>query len=274
VCPEVEVGLPTPRPSLRLVRIEGDVRLVIPKEERDITEEMRAYARERVAALAAENLRGYILKKDSPSCGMTRVRIYVPSGPAERSGRGMFAETLLERFPCLPVEEEGRLHDPRLRENWITRVFAYHRLQRLWSDRWKIGHLVAFHADHKFLLLAHSPKIFQELGRLIAAAKDVPRNELQARYESQFMTALAKVATPARNANVLGRILGFFRKELDRACRTELLGLIEDYRRGIVPLVVPLTLVAHYVRILSIDYLRNQVFLNPHPRELALRNHV
>lgn len=274
VCPEVEVGLSTPRPSLRL-ELHGDqVRMVMPKQDRDITRAMRSYAKGRVEALAGEELSGYVLKKDSPSCGMERVRVYKEKGPPNRNGRGLYAEALLARFPLLPVEEEGRLHDPRLRENWVTRVFAYDRLRGLWSGRWSIGDLVEFHTAHKFLLLAHSPKEFSELGRLVAAAKRIERKELRATYDAQFMAALSKIATRAKNTNVLQHILGFFKKELDAPSRQELLGHIQDYRRGLAPLVVPLTLVAHYVRILNAPYLRDQIYLNPHPKELALRNHV
>jgi len=265
VCPEVEVGLPVPRPTLRLEMAGDEVRLAMPKEGRDITREMRTWAKRRAAGLEDKDLCGYVLKKDSPSCGMERVKVYRDKGPPAKTGRGLFAEALLERLPNLPVEEEGRLHDPRLRENWITRVFAYHRLRGLWQKRWKLGDLVAFHTAHKFVLLAHSPKDYRELGRLVADAKQVPRKELRETYESRFMDALRHIATPARNTNVLEHILGFFKRDLDPASRHELLGHVEDYRGGIVPLVVPLTLVAHYVRLLDVAYLRDQVYLNPHP---------
>ncbi|MHC4398911.1 MAG: YbgA family protein [Planctomycetota bacterium] len=275
VCPEVEVGLPTPRPSLRLELHDGQLRMVMPKEHRDLTQPMRTYAKSRAKALESEGLSGYLLKKDSPSCGLERVRVYKgPGQPPNRNGRGLFAEALLARFPNLPVEEEGRLHDPPLRENWVTRVFAYHRLCRLWSQHWKVGDLVRFHTAHKFLLLAHSPKEFQGLGPLVAKAKSFGRKELRETYESQFMSALSKAATRAKNTNVLQHVLGFFKKDLDSTSRQELLGHIQDYRRGLVPLIVPLTLVAHYVRMLDVAYLRDQVYLNPHPKELALRNHV
>ena len=274
VCPEVEVGLPTPRPTLRLVSSDGGIRMVMPKEDRDLTREMRRYSKYRVAALEKRQLIGYILKKDSPSCGMERVKVYYDKGPGRREGRGFYAEALLARFPNLPVEEEGRLHDPRLRENWVTRVFAYHRLRSLWKKRWTIGDLVRFHTAQKFLLLAHSPQDYRELGRLVAAAKTSDRKELREKYEAQMMSGLKKIATPAKNTNVLQHILGFFKKDLDRAARQELLDHIVDYRRGLVPLVVPLTLIIHYVRLLDVEYLKDQVYLNPHPKELALRNHV
>jgi uncharacterized protein YbgA (DUF1722 family)/uncharacterized protein YbbK (DUF523 family) len=274
VCPEVEVGLSTPRPTMRLESAEGEIRMVMPKEGRDLTRDMRRWAKSRVAALEKEELIGYLLKKDSPSCGMQRVKVYHGKGPARREGRGLYAEALLARLPNLPVEEEGRLHDPRLRENWVTRVFAYHRLRSLWSRRWTIGDLVRFHTAQKFLLLAHSPQDYRELGRLVAAAKTYRRQELRETYEARMMAGLSKIATQAKNTNVLQHILGFFKKDLDTAARQELLDHILDYRRGLVPLVVPLTLITHYVRLLDVDYLRDQVYLNPHPKELALRNHV
>lgn len=275
VCPEVEVGLPIPRPTLRLEMHEGQLRLFMPKEARDLTRPMRAYAKTRVKELENENLSGYLLKKASPSCGMERVRVYQGEGrPPKRNGRGLFAGVLLDRFPNLPVEEEGRLHDPPLRENWVTRVFAYHRLGELWGRRWGIGDLVRFHTAHKFLLLAHSPKDYRELGRVVADAKSLTRTALRTTYENQFMSALSKRATRAKNTNVLQHILGFFKKDLDGVSRQELLGHIQDYRRGLVPLVVPLTLIAHYVRLLDVAYLRDQIYLNPHPKELSLRNHV
>ncbi len=274
VCPEIEIGLGTPRETIHLVQLADDIRLVTTKTKVDLTDKMRSYAKSRAAELAKEDLSGYILKKDSPSCGMERVKLHHEKAAPRRAGRGMFAESLIERLPNLPVEEEGRLCDPRLRENWVERVFAYHALKQLWARRWKLGDLVEFHTRYKFAVLAHSQAEYRELGRLVADAKRVPRGELRERYESGFMTALRKIATPKKNANVLQHILGFFKKELDSPSRQELLAHIEDYRQGIVPLIVPLTLIRHYVRILHVPYLQDQVYLEPHPKELALRNHV
>ena len=274
VCPEVELGLGTPRETLRLVREDGDIRLIMPKTGADHTAAMRTYASRRVAELVKEDLCGYILKKDSPSCGRGRVRVFDAHGVPAKSGRGLFAEALLEHFPHLPVEEEGRLTDPRLRENFVERVFAYHRLRSLFAGRWTVGELVAFHTAHKLLLMAHSPKAYEGLGRLVAGAKAVPREELRERYKSEFMRALGEMATTKRQANVLLHILGYFRKQIDDDSRRELLAVIEDYRRGLVPLIVPITLIRHYVRRFSVAYLRGQVYLEPHPKELMLRNHV
>jgi uncharacterized protein YbgA (DUF1722 family)/uncharacterized protein YbbK (DUF523 family) len=275
VCPEVEVGMGTPREAIRLVRDGRGIRLLGVKSATDHTDAMEAWAAARVEALARDDLDGYVLKKDSPSCGMERVKVYEPGGaPAARSGRGLFAAALLERLPLLPVEEEGRLSDPRLRENFIERVFAHRRVKQLFAARWTIGALVQFHAAHKLALLAHSTTAYQALGRLVARAADLPRAELRAQYESAFMGALAVMATPRRHANVLQHMLGYFRKSLDDQSRQELAGSIADYQAGLVPLVVPITLFRHHVRRCGIAYLASQVYLEPHPKELMLRNHV
>lgn len=273
VCPEVEVGMGTPRESVRLVRKGSDIRMVAPRSGSDWTQAMRIYSVQRVEKLATAELSGYVLKKESPSCGMERVKVYGEGMPT-KSGRGLFAEALLGRFPNLPVEEEGRLCDPRLRDNFVERVFAYHRLRRFFSDRWTLGGLVAFHTAHKLQIMAHAPKTYEKLGRLVARAKGLPREKLRESYETEFMRGLKVIATKHRNTNVLHHILGYFKRLLDGATRGELLGLIEDYRRGLVPLVVPITLIRHYVRLHSVAYLAGQVYLEPHPKELMLRNHV
>jgi uncharacterized protein YbgA (DUF1722 family)/uncharacterized protein YbbK (DUF523 family) len=281
VCPEVELGLGVPRKSLRLVESNGGIRLI--EWERsasgqasgpDRTDAMRAYARRRVGRLAREDLCGYVLKKDSPSCGMERVKVYGRSGMPLKHGRGLFAEALMRAYPNMPVEEEGRLGDPRLRENFIERVFAYRDLCALFGKAWKLGDLVAFHTARKLQLLAHSAKAYENLGRMMARAKAVSRATLHERYEGEFMTALGIPATPVRHANVLQHMAGYIRDKLDDSSRRELHELIADYRAGLVPLVVPITLIRHYVRRFDIVYLKGQAYLEPHPKELMLRNHV
>jgi uncharacterized protein YbgA (DUF1722 family)/uncharacterized protein YbbK (DUF523 family) len=274
VCPEVESGMGTPREPIRLVDEGGRIRLLTVKTGVDHTASMTAYSATRVVALDEEDLCGYVLKKDSPSCGMTRVKVYSGKGPVVKTGVGVFAQALLARFPCLPVEEEGRLTDPRLRENFIERVFAYRRLRNLFESRWTIGDLVRFHTAHKLVLLAHSTQAYTRLGRLVADAKSADRASLRARYAAGFMDALSEMATPKRHTNVLQHMVGYFKKTLDAASRAELLAAIEDYRLGLVPLVVPLTLVRHHVRVHDEPYLAGQVYLAPHPKELMLRNHV
>ncbi len=292
VCPEVEAGYGVPRQTMRLewrplgtertppARAHGEriepqrIALVFPRTGEDVTAPMRKYAEARAAELAREHLSGYVLKKDSPSCGMERVKVYTGAGGVERGGRGLFAEALMARLPTLPVEEEGRLADPRLRDNFVERVFAYQRLRTLFDRRWTHGDLVRFHTAHKLTLMAHSPKAYRALGQLVAGVATRSRPEVEADYEVGFMRALTEIATPGRHANVLQHMLGYFKKAIDTDARTELLALIDEHRRGQVPLVVPMTLMKHYVRRQKVAYLEGQVYLDPHPRELSLRNHV
>ncbi len=274
VCPEVECGLGTPRPTMRLVRNDEGVRLLTIKDGVDLTARMEQFAQRRARQLAPEKLSGYVFKKDSPSCGLERVKVYGAHGVPERTGRGLFAAALLDRFPDLPAEEEGRLSDPRLRENFIERVFAYARLRDLLESRWTIGGLVKFHTAHKLMLMAHSPDAYRQLGRLVASAAGLPRAEVAHRYTRQFMAALTIVATPRRHVNVLQHMAGYFSDRLDAASRRELNDAIEDYRKGLVPLIVPITLMRHHVRVHDVSYLQGQLYLEPHPKELMLRNHV
>ena len=274
VCPEVEAGFGTPREAMRLVGGEGRIRLVTVKTGIDLTDRMERYAVRRVDRLARERLCGYVLKKDSPSCGMERVKVYDEHTVPSRGGQGLFAAALRARHPFLPVEEEGRLSDPRLRDNFVERVFAYRRLQELFAGRWTVGGLVRFHTAHKLTLMAHSVKAYQALGRLVARAKSLSRADAEAEYTEGFMTALEAIATPRRHANVLQHMAGYFRTTLDAASKAELQATIEDYRLGLVPLVVPITLLRHYVRHHDVSYLAGQIYLEPHPKELMLRNHV
>ena len=276
VCPELEVGMGIPRPSVRLVGLPDAPRMIQDKSGRDFTAAMRAYSQKRARELALLDLSGYILKKDSPSCGMERVRVYPePTGKApSREGRGLFASVLMSSFPLLPVEEEGRLCDLRIRENFIERVFAYRRWQDLVGSRKSIGLLVAFHARHKFVLMAHSETHMRRLGRLVAAAKGRPIAGVYAEYGQVFMEALTQHATVKKNVNVLQHVAGFFSERLAPGEREELVDIIRDYHRRLVPLIVPITLIRHYVRRFDVEYVRDQVYLEPHPKELMLRNHV
>jgi uncharacterized protein YbgA (DUF1722 family)/uncharacterized protein YbbK (DUF523 family) len=285
VCPEVEVGMSIPRETLRLVamgeRGKGGsaptTRLVAPRSGADWTDRMTAFSERRVGQLARERLSGYVLKKDSPSCGLLRVKRYgeAESAPqAVRDGQGLFAAQLQRAFPHLPIEEEGRLRDARLRENFIERIFAYHRLRALWATRWTLRSLIAFHTIHKMALLAHDQPGYRRIGRLVALGKSLPREELRGRYEADFMTCLTKLATPGHHANVMAHMFGHFSDKLDAPARREILAVIEDHRRGLIPLIVPLTLIRHYVRLLSVSYLTDQTYLDPHPKELMLRNRV
>ena len=274
VCPEVEVGMGTPRETLRLVGGNGTTRMVTTRTGVDYTERMNTWSKRRVGELARADLDGYVLKKDSPSCGMERVKIFAGSGSASRHGRGLFASVLLAALPLLPVEEEGRLTDPSVRENFIERVFAYRRLKDLFAGRWSMGSLVEFHAAHKMSLLARSTTAYRELGRLVADGAKRPRAEVRAEYEQLFMKTLALPATVRRHTNVLMHMAGHLKTLIDETSRRELVESIDDYRTGLVPLVVPLTLIRHHARIHDVKHLAGQIYLRPHPREVMLRNHV
>jgi uncharacterized protein YbbK (DUF523 family) len=274
VCPEVEVGLGTPRPTLRLVRRGGDVRMIEPKSGSDHTDAMRAYARRRVRALDREDLSGYVLKKDSPSCGMERVKVYAGAGAGTRDGRGLFAEALLERFPHLPVEEEGRLGDARLRENFVVRVFAYRRLRRLFASRWSAGTLVAFHTAHKLLLLAHVPAAYSRLGpaggggAVVRAGGALPA--LPGRVHGGARAPVHAPPAHERPAAHGGLLPRTHRRGRPRRA----VGAHRGAPAGRLPLIVPLTLVRHHARRLDVTYLLGQVYLDPHPKELMLLNRV
>jgi uncharacterized protein YbgA (DUF1722 family) len=242
------------------------IRMVTTRTGIDHTDAMSAWARWRLTELEREHLSGYVLKKDSPSCGMEKVKVFGASGLPQRTGRGVFAEALMRRFPNLPVEEEGRLSDPGRRENFIERVFAYQRLRRFFAGRWTVAGLVAFHTSHKMALLSHSTAGYRELGRLVASAKGMPRARLRAEYESRFMQTLTLIATSSRHANVLMHMAGHLKKRLDGPSRQELLTRIDEYRRGLAPLVVPLTLLRHHARQHDVVYLLGQTYLEPHQR--------
>ena len=205
---------------------------------------------------------------------MERVKVYGAHNVAVKSGRGLFAARLMERFPHLPVEEEGRLSDPRLRENFVERVFAYSSLRDLFNGPWNVGALVHFHTAHKLTLMAHSPEAYRRLGRLVARAKAIPRQAIESRYSKLFMETLGVIATPRRHTNVLQHLAGYFKNQLDRESKAELAEAIDDYRRQLVPLIVPITLLRHHIRVYQNAYLAGQIYLEPHPKELMLLNHV
>ncbi len=273
-CPEVEIGMGVPRETVRLRGPRDAPRMVGTRSGTDWTDPMRRYARGRAEELARMDLSGYIFKSKSPSCGMERVELEAEPGNTRKIGQGLFAQAVMQRVPQVPVEEEGRLNDPRIRENFIVRVFGCHRLRQMLQARFGRGKWVEFHAAHKLLLLAHSRKHYQALGRLVADIKRLSPGEFQARYAEGFMQALAVKTTVKKNVDVLHHLLGFLKEHLGRAEKQDILETLRDYHQGLVPLVVPVTLLRHHVRKHRIDYLENQVYLNPHPKELMLRNHV
>jgi uncharacterized protein YbgA (DUF1722 family)/uncharacterized protein YbbK (DUF523 family) len=274
VCPEVEAGLGTPREAMRLVGDPQNPRLVTIKSGTDHTRALETLTTNRIAQLMELDLSGYVFKKGSPSCGIERVRLYNEHGIPNRNGVGLFARAFIEEFPLIPVEEEGRLCEPTLRENFIERVFCYRRWQDLVQSGVTRRALLQFHTIHKYLLLAHSPQQYEVLGRLVGQAERHRPKEFAHLYGELFMKALAVKATVRKHVNVLQHIIGHFKERLGAHEKSELLSVIGDYHQELTPLIVPLTLIKHYVQIFDVSYIRDQVYLNPHPKELMLRNHV
>lgn len=274
VCPEVECGLPVPREAMRLVGDSASPRLVTQRTGEDHTDRMLRWAAKRLAELEKERLCGFVFKIKSPSSGMRDVKVYRAGGGVGADGVGIWAREFMRRFPLLPVEDDGRLHDPALRENFIERVFVFQRWREYAEDDGSLKGLVEFHTRHKLLLMAHSPAAVRELGALVARGKAMGPGALRDAYLPALMEALKQKATVARNTNVLQHIAGYFKRALSPDERAELVEVIGRYRRGLVPLVVPVTLLAHYVRKYREPYLSGQHYLNPHPAELMLRNHV
>ncbi|MEJ2684129.1 MAG: DUF523 and DUF1722 domain-containing protein [Candidatus Sulfobium sp.] len=274
VCPEVESGLPVPREAMRLVGSPNAPRIVTVLTGKDHTGLITAWVERKLSELQEAGLCGFVFKSGSPSCGIRDVEMYGPAGVLSHKGAGIFGRAFIERFPLLPAEDDGRLNDPVLRENFIERVFVFKRWRELPEKGMTAGGLVAFHSDHKLLILSHSPAHYRSLGQLVAHAKERPPKELRSAYIVMLMEGLRLISTPAKNTNVLHHIMGYFRKRLSAAEKEELFEIIGNYRKGLVPLIVPVVLLNHYVRISDVPYLKRQYYLNPHPLELMLRNHV
>lgn len=272
VCPEMEIGLGVPRESLRLAGSEGGPRLIAPRSGLDHTGRMNAWAAGYCAGLEKLGLSGYVLKRSSPSCGLERVKVYRESGPVHE-GTGLFAAMLRKWLPNLPLEEEGRLNDARLRENFVSRVLAYRRWKDLEGEGLTRAGITRFHARHKYLLMAHRQSGMRDAGNLIGqAGKTVPASRLGKDYFDAFSSVMRQTPTRRNHTNVLQHLAGYFSERLSADDRQELAQAIDSYRRDELPLVVPLALVRHHVRKLDVDYLEDQVYLNPHPEELKLLN--
>ena len=274
VCPEVEMGLGAPRETLRLVERSGERHLVAPSSGIDHTRAMSAWAAERLRQLEKEGLCGYVLKRSSPSCGMERVRVHHANGQVTRDGTGLFAEKLSKDFPFLPIEEEGRLNDPRLRENFVSRVFAYRRWRDLCSSGLRRSSLTGFHAQHKYLLMSRNQAGAKRLGAFVAMNSALPVSTLAPQYFRAFMEVMAHTPNRKGHTNVLQHLAGYFSDRLAGQDRAELTATIQRYYQSLLPLIVPMTLIRHYVRKFDAHYLRDQIYLDPHPHELMLLNEL
>ena len=273
VCPEMGIGLPVPRPALRLVKnSEGDIGLRFSdKREGDLTADMEAFTRQRIRHF--EHLCGYIVCAKSPSCGMERVRVYDADGKNNRkAGRGIYTRILMETFPWLPVEEDGRLHDPLIRENFVERIYALHELNTLREAGLTRGELIAYHSRYKLLLLAHSQPKYRELGRFVAAINEwASLEDYFAEYRQRLMDLMSIPTSRRNHTNVLMHVQGYFRKQLNSRQRQELAALIDRYRQGLQPLLAPVTLIKHYMAEYPDAYLAGQRYFDPWPEELRLR---
>jgi len=274
ICPEVECGLSIPREAMHLVGDQQLPRLVTIRTGIDYTEQMLTWSEKKLDQLEKLDLCGFVFKSKSPSSGMEDIKIYSSSGMPVKKGVGIFARQFMNRFPLTPVEDEGRLHDASLRENFIERVFVFKRWKDLVNNNFSLEGLISFHTDQKLLIMSHSVKQLSELGKMVAQAKtdDIPK--VFDHYLFTLMTALKLKATYKKNVNVLQHIMGYFKKMLTPDEKQELIEVIENYYNGFVPLIVPVVLLNHYVRKFAEPYLKRQYYLNPHPIELMLRNHV
>lgn len=273
VCPETECGMSTPREALRLVGSAENPRLMTQKTGIDKTDQMDAWIEKRLKTLENENLCGFIFRSKSPSSGLYRIRVYGEDGKIRKNGTGLFAKAFTERFPRVPVEEAGRLHDPKLREHFIETIFSYQRWRSLLAHNQSLGGLVDFHTKNKLLILSHNQERYREMGHLVAQGKGMTMDALFGAYESLLLRALGYKSSVSKNMNVLQHIMGYFKKNIDAAEKRELLNILEQYRGGYVPLIVPITILNHYVMKYDQPWLKQQTYLNPHPFELKLRNY-
>lgn len=273
VCPEVDCGMSTPREALRLVDVNGEVHLMTQKSCTDMTDKMKHWMSKKLVDLEQIPLCGFIFKSKSPSSGLFQVKVYKNDNPTAK-GRGIFAHGFINTFPLLPVEEDGRLHDAKLRDNFIERIFIMYRWHLLNSKNKTLNNLFEFHSRHKYILMSHCPTALKQLGAYIAEAKNLPIEEVYSTYFEEFITALQNIATIKKNTNTLEHIMGYFKDDLTKDEKEELRNLISNYHSKLLPLIVPITLINHYVQKYKPEYLEKQFYLNPHPLELMLRNHV
>jgi uncharacterized protein YbgA (DUF1722 family)/uncharacterized protein YbbK (DUF523 family) len=274
VCPEVECGLPIPREAMRLIGDPDAPHLRTIRTKIDHTDKMKAWGKKRLAELDKIDLCGYIFKSRSPSSGMARVKVYDESGMPSRHGSGIWAKMFMDHYPYLPVEDEGRLHDPKLREMFIERIFIYKRWRDAFADSQTLGKLVEFHTRNKMLILSHSQDIYRQMGKLVAEGKTMNKTALFDEYFALLAKAMSLKTTIKKNRNVLQHMIGYFKKDLSSDEKQEFEQILDQYGQGHVPLIVPVTLINHYVRKFKQPYLSQQYYLNPHPQELSLRNHA
>ena len=269
-CPEVAAGFGTPRPTMRLIGDPEQPKLVFSNagdDAADLTAQLVGGFEHKL--LEMDNLDGYILMKNSPSCGMERVKVYQPNGyPHTTPGMGVFAQALKEKYPLMPIEEEGRLNDDALYDNFVMRVYAHHNFQREVLHKPSLAKLIEFHSSYKYVLMSQNQKQYKYLGRLVACHKKIALDELINSYFESFMQALAKPADRKNHANTLMHILGYLKKSVPSSARQHIVGVIDKYKQGITPLETPLTLLTHYLGQYGSSYINSQRYLMPYPESI------
>ncbi|WP_194435823.1 YbgA family protein [Vibrio fluminensis] len=271
VCPEVESGMPVPRPTIRLMTNEERITLVETKDPtKDHTQSMLDYSAKRVEQLNKQDLCGYIVCAKSPTCGMERVKVYGKNN-ADKVGIGLYTQELMGRMPWLPIEEDGRLNDPVLKENFVTRVYCLKDFYDSMGGEPTAGKIVAFHSRYKLTLMAHHPQSYKSLGKLVADVANYDLDGFYQLYRTGLMQAMTNRASRKNNTNVLMHIQGYFKRDLNASEKAELCQVIDDYRQGLLPLLAPMTLLKHHMQRTPNEYLQNQAYLNPYPEELRLR---
>lgn len=270
-CPEVAVGLPVPRPTIRQVRTDNTIKVCRPDGSGDVGPQLTQYGI-KIATEQAQHLSGFVFCAKSPSCGMERVKIYNEAGTGNTSeGVGFFAEQIMKHNPLLPCEENGRLNDVHLRENFVMRVYTLHNWKQLIKEPLTVHKLTQFHSKYKYLLMAHNYQAYRDLGKLLGTFVDENVDALADEYILGLMTALKRPASRKNNSNTLMHLQGYFKKDLSKIEKQEMREAIDEYREGLVPLYVPLTLLKHHLKVHPNEYLSQQVYFNPYPNELKLR---
>ncbi|WP_421716996.1 YbgA family protein [Arcobacter arenosus] len=273
-CPEGQI-YPTPREAIRQVRINGELIIRTTNTKKDVTKEIVDVSKSLVDSINEDELCGYILKSKSPTCGMARVKIYPDGeGQSENVGVGVFAKELMEKFPLLPIEEEGRLSDPWLKENFLMQVFAYKDIFEFMKTQPTFGELVDFHTSYKYLIYSKSHKSYKELGQIVANHEKKTLEEVLALYKQRFLEAIALKGRTSNTYNVLMHIFGYFKKYITKDEKEEILTSLEEFKQHIIPLVAIIKIIKIYVKRFNIEYLEKQKFLTPYPKEMALRSKV
>lgn len=273
-CPEMAAGFGTPRPTMRLEGDPSNPRLVFSnKRNIEITEQLVTSNERYLENLP--DLDGYIVMKNSPSCGYERIKVYQENGhPHMKRVRGLFTQSLMDRYPHLPIEEDGRLNDPLLRENFLLRVFAHHEFRNTVVNNLSMKHLIDYHSRYKYIVMAHSQPAYKAIGRLLSGQETSSIEDLAEEYFRQFMVALAKPAKRKNHCNVLMHLVGYLKREVDAKVRQDILNVIEQYRRGEVNLTTPITLLYHYLKLYGSEYVKEQRYFTPYPQALGIRNTV